>query len=334
MTSTTSIESQRERRSARIAVLAFPLVIIAAGAFGIFAPAVALPLNPWVPYLLGVVMFTMGLTMKAPDLKLIVKMPHAVLIGFIAQFTIMPLVGLGVALLFHFEPMLVAGMVLLGSAPGGASSNIVAYLARGNVALSVAMTTLSTILSPFLTPLILLWLAGSYLPVDFWSMFTQIMQIVIVPVVLGLIVRLVAGKFVEAVSAAIPWTSVFVLALVIAGIMARSSEVVMASAGVVVLAVIIHNSVGFALGYLAAWAGRLGVRERRAVAVEVGMQNAGLAAALANSHYGPIASLPAAVATIWHNVGGALLATLFGVIERRQEAVKARKNEAQMVGSR
>lgn len=313
-----TVETDRERRSARIAVLAFPVIIVAAGAFGLFAPKAAMPLNPMVPYLLGVVMFTMGLTMKAPDLKLIVRMPHAVLIGFIAQFTIMPLVGLWVAMLFNFEPLLVVGMVLLGSVPGGASSNIVAYLARGNVALSVAMTTLSTILAPFLTPLVILWLAGSYLPVDFWSMFSQIMQMVIVPVILGLLVRLFAGKFVNAIAAAIPWTSVFVLSLVIAGIMARSADVVMSSAGAVVLAVILHNSVGFALGYLAAWAGRLGVRERRAVAVEVGMQNAGLAAALANSHYGPLASLPAAVATIWHNLGGALLASLFGLIERRQ----------------
>ncbi|MDO5752230.1 bile acid:sodium symporter family protein [Arthrobacter sp.] len=325
MTTNRLPEVEREKRSARIAVLLFPLIIVAAGAFGIFAPKVALPLNPMVPYLLGIVMFTMGLTMKAPDLKLIVRMPHAVVIGFIAQFSIMPLLGLGVATLFNFEPMLVVGMVLLGAVPGGASSNIVAYLAKGNVALSVAMTTLSTILSPFLTPLIVLWLAGSYLPIDFWSMFMQIMQIVIVPVALGLIVKLFAGKFVKVIASAIPWISVSVLALVIAGIMAKSADVVMNSAAMVVLAVILHNAAGFTLGYLAAKAGRLGVRERRAVAVEVGMQNAGLAAALANSHFGPIATLPAAVATIWHNVAGALLATLFGLIERRQEAASSRK---------
>lgn len=323
MNSSTITETARERRSARIAVLVFPIIIVAAGAFGLFFPGVALPLNPLVPYLLGVVMFTMGLTMKAPDLKLIVRMPQAVAIGFVAQFTIMPLVGLGLAVLFGFEPLLVVGMVLLGSVPGGASSNIVAYLARGNVALSVAMTTLSTILAPFITPFIVLWLAGSYLPVDFGSMFFQIMQITIIPVALGIIVKLVAGKFVEAISAVIPWVSVSVLSLVIAGIMARSAGVVMASAGLVVLAVILHNATGFTLGYMAAWAGRLGARERRAVAVEVGMQNAGLAAALANSHYGPLASLPAAVATIWHNIGGALLAALFGLIERRQDAAKA-----------
>ncbi|MCV9996623.1 bile acid:sodium symporter family protein [Paeniglutamicibacter sp. ZC-3] len=317
-----STETARERRSARIAVLVFPLIIVAAGAFGIFAPTVALPLNPLVPLLLGVVMFTMGLTMKAPDLKLIVRMPQAVAIGFVAQFTIMPLAGLGLAVLFGFEPLLVVGMVLLGSVPGGASSNIVAYLSRGNVALSVAMTSLSTILAPFITPFIVLWLAGSYLPVDFASMFTQIMQITIIPVILGVVLKLVAGKFVDAISAAIPWISVAVLSLVIAGIMARSASVVMASAGLVIVAVILHNAIGFALGYTAAWAGRLGPRERRAVAVEVGMQNAGLAAALANSNYGPLASLPAAVATIWHNIGGALLATLFGVIERRQEKAK------------
>src|SRR5699024_353779 len=142
-------------KSARIAVLYFPIIILLAGAFGITFPEFSMPLNSAVPLLLGVVMFTMGLTITLPDLKIIVKKPQAVFIGFASQYLIMPLLGLGIGVLLNLDPLLIVGMVLLGSVPGGASSNIVAYLAKGNVALSVAMTTLSTLLAPLVTPLIL-----------------------------------------------------------------------------------------------------------------------------------------------------------------------------------
>lgn len=319
MSNTSDLLAARERRSAKIAVMAFPVIIVIAGIFGTLAPDVAMPLNPLVPTLLGIVMFTMGLTLTIPDLKIVAKMPHAVLIGCVAQFLIMPLTGFGIAVLLQLDPLLIVGMVLLGSAPGGASSNIVAYLAKGNVALSISMTTISTLLAPVLTPLLVLWLAGSYLPIDFWSMATQILQMVILPVALGLIVRLLAKNLVARIAPAVPWISVAVLSLVIAGIMAGSAEVVMGSALIVIIAVVLHNAAGFALGYLAAKAGRLGARERRAVAIEVGMQNAGLAAALANANFSPLAALPAAVATIWHNVAGAILAALFNLADTRAE---------------
>lgn len=311
--------TDKENHSAHMAVIVFPLIILVAAAFGILFPDASLPLNSAVPYLLGLVMFTMGLTITAPDLKIIVKKPQAVLIGFVAQYTIMPLTALGIGLLFQLDPLLIVGMVLLGSTPGGASSNIVAYLAGGNVALSVSMTTLSTLLAPFMTPLLVLWLAGSYLPVSFLDMANQILQMVIVPVVLGLGVRFIAKKFVEKLAPLIPWMSVLVLSLVIVGIMAGNAEVFLGSAFVAIAAVILHNIVGFSLGYFAARLGGLERRERRAVAVEVGMQNAGLAAALANSNYAPLAALPAAIATIWHNVGGALLSFIFGFADQSRK---------------
>lgn len=306
----------KETRSAYYAVLVFPVVIIFAAAFGLFFPDISMPLNSAVPTLLGVIMFTMGLTITPPDFKLIIKMPQAVLIGVVAQYLIMPLTALGVGLMFQLDPLLIVGMVLLGSSPGGASSNIVAYLCGGNVALSVSMTTISTLLAPVLTPLLTLWLAGSYLKVDFMSMLTQILQMVIVPVVLGLLVRFFAKKIVEKIIPIIPWISVLVLSLVIVGIMAGNAEVFMGSALVVIFAVMTHNIIGFALGYLAARLGGLGPRERRAVTVEVGMQNAGLSAALANSNFSPLAALPSAIATIWHNVGGALLSLVFRLADR------------------
>lgn len=306
----------KEDKSARVAVVYFPIIIIIAGAFGTIFPDISMPLNQAVPYLLGVVMFTMGLTITTPDLKIIVKKPQAVLIGFLAQYIIMPLTGLGIGVLLHLDPILIVGMVLLGSTPGGASSNIVAYLARGNVALSVTMTTLSTLLAPIITPLLVLWLAGDYLPVEFWGMFMQILQMVIIPVILGLVIRFTTYKFVTKVAPAIPWISVFVLALVIVGIMAGNSEAFLDSALMVIAAVILHNFVGFFLGYFSAKIGGLEKRERRAVAVEVGMQNAGLSAALANSNFSPLAALPSAIATIWHNVGGAIFASILGYLDK------------------
>jgi len=306
----------KEENSTRIAVIYFPIIILFAGVFGLFFPDISLPLNSLVPYLLGIVMFTMGLTITTPDLKIIIKMPQAVFIGFLAQYIIMPITGLSIGIMLGLDPLLIVGMVLLGSTPGGASSNIVAYLARGNVALSVTMTTLSTLLAPVMTPLLVLWLAGSYLPVNFWDMLMQILQMVIIPVVLGLFIRVYSTKIIKKISPAIPWISVGVLALVIVGIMAGNVEVFLDSALITIVAVILHNTVGFLLGYFAAKLGRLDKRERRAVAVEVGMQNAGLSAALANNNFSPLAALPSAIATIWHNVGGALFAFAIGLIDQ------------------
>lgn len=296
--------------SSRIAVTVFPLIILIAGAVGTLLPAVAMPLNAYVPVLLGIVMFGMGLTLTAPDLRVIVRQPQAVLIGCVAQYVIMPGAAWAIGTLLHLSPQLLVGLVLLGAAPGGTSSNIVAYLARGNVALSVAMTTVSTLLSPILTPLIIWLLAGRYVPVDALAMMKQIVMIVIIPVVLGLLVRMIGRSRIQPMIPVVPWLSVAVLAFVIAGIMAKSADVVLNAALPAIAAVILHNAVGFALGLGAGLVGRLGPAERRAVAVEVGMQNAGLAAALAVANYSPTASVPAAIATVWHNVAGAVFAWL------------------------
>ncbi|MDN7132789.1 bile acid:sodium symporter family protein [Halomonas sp. MC140] len=304
-----------EQRSVRLAVVIFPFIIFFAGMFGMFFPSIALPINPYVIYLLGVVMFTMGLTLTAPDLTAVSKMPRAVIIGCLAQFIIMPLAGWGIGVILQLDPLLIVGMVLLGSSPGGASSNIVAYLARGNVALSITMTSISTLLAPILTPLLVWILAGQYLPIDFWAMFKQVIQMVMIPVLLGMLARYLLRGIIEKMLPYVSWISMTVLAILIAGIMSRTGSVVMGSAVIIFLAVVLHNAFGFSLGYITARLAGLAERERRAIAVEVGMQNAGLAAALANAHYGPLAVLPAAIATIWHNIAGAILAFIFNRFE-------------------
>lgn len=298
-----------------MSVLAFPIIIIFAGLLGLVFHEQASALGPAITPLLGVVMFFMGMTIALPDLKILATKPHAVILGAIAQYIIMPLAGLGVGVALQLDPILIVGMVVLGSAPGGASSNIVAYLANGNVALSVCTTAVSTLVAPLMTPLLILWLAGSYVDVSFAAMLKQILTIVLIPVLLGVLVRIVAKRLVSRVSSVIPWLSIAALAVVIAGIMAANAQVLASALGMVFVAVVLHNAFGFALGWAAARLARLGYRERRAISVEVGMQNAGLAAALCHQNFEPMSALPSAVATIWHNVAGALLATGFGVVD-------------------
>ncbi|MCV7571375.1 bile acid:sodium symporter family protein [Micrococcus luteus] len=299
------------RPRASAAVIAFPLVIIVCAVLSALMPELAAPIGPYVPILLGFIMFTMGMTLTLPDLKVLRTAPHAVFVGLILQYTVMPLSGWALGVLFGLDPMLIVGMVLLGSVPGGTASNIVTYLARGNVALSVAMTSLSTLVSPLLSPLLIMWLAGSYLPVDAGALVQQILQIVLIPVVLGILVQLLARNFVARVAGIVPWLSIAGVALVLSGVMAKSSAVVLGAGVAVYVAVILHNLVGFGLGWLGARAARLGPRERRAISLEVGMQNSALAATLGGAHFGPLAALPGAVAAAWHNIGGPILALLF-----------------------
>ncbi|MDK8307286.1 bile acid:sodium symporter family protein [Corynebacterium imitans] len=300
---------KQQSTSTSIAVIGFPLMIVVFGAIGVIWPNSVSPVAPHIPELLGVVMFLMGLSLKVEDLRVLKSAPYSVLIAVVAQYLIMPLLGYAIAICLNLEPLLVAGLVVLGSVPGGASSNIVAYLAGGNVALSVAATSVSTILAPLLSPLLVLWLVGSRVEVDAGAMVTQILKMVLVPVFLGVVVQLVLRQVVEKLAPVVPWLSAAALAVVIAGIMSGSSDTILQSGLIVVIAVMIHNALGFCLGFLAAKLAGLQERERRSIAIEVGMQNAGLAATLSSLSFGPLAALPAAVATIWHNIAGAIFAS-------------------------
>ncbi|WP_311765300.1 bile acid:sodium symporter family protein [Streptomyces zingiberis] len=299
------------RRGARIAVTVFPVLVLAAGATGLLAPSAFTGWGPAVPYLLGVVMFGMGLTLTPPDLRGVARRPWVLLLGLSAQYLIMPGLGWLIAHALGLPPALAAGLVLVGCAPGGTASNVVTYLARGDVALSVSVTSVSTLLSPLVTPPLALLLAGEFLPVDAGSMVTDILRTVLLPVLAGLAVRLLAGRRVERALGVLPWLSVAAIGVIVAVVVAGSADAIGAAAGTVVLAVILHNGLGLALGWAAGRAARLDAPAGRALAFEVGMQNSGLAASLAAGHFGAVAALPAAVFSVWHNVSGALLATWF-----------------------
>ena len=295
-------------RDAKIAVTVFPVLVILAGLVGFLAPEAIKPGTSAVPYLLGVVMFCMGLTLTPPDFSSVAKRPWAVALGLVAHYVIMPAAGWVIALALNLPPELAVGVILVGCAPSGTASNVMAYLAKGDVALSVAVATVSTLVAPLVTPALTLFLAGSFLNVDAGGMVIDIVKTVLLPVVLGLVVRLFLAKAVAKLLPALPWISAIVIAGIVAIVVAGSATKLAAAGGIVFLAVVLHNGFGLGLGYLAGKLGRLDHKARRALAFEVGMQNSGLAATLAAAHFSPLAALPSAVFSVWHNISGAVVA--------------------------
>ncbi|WP_129360760.1 MULTISPECIES: bile acid:sodium symporter family protein [Micrococcaceae] len=305
---TPSPTKNSEERSALYAVTIFPLLILGAGILGFFLPGFFSGFSGWVNPLLGVIMFGMGLTLTGPDFALVAKNPVPVIIGVVAQFVIMPLLGFVISWALQLPPALAVGVILVGCCPGGTASNVVSYLAKGDVALSVAMTSISTLIAPFLTPLLAIWLAGERMNVSGSDMMLSILEVVLIPVVLGLVVRWLAPGVVLRVTPALPWVSVAAISVIVAIVVAGSAEAIVSAGLLVLLAVILHNGLGYLLGYGAASLFRVPVSARRTTAIEVGMQNSGLATSLARTYFTPEAALPGAVFSVWHNVSGALVA--------------------------
>ncbi|MDQ0272510.1 bile acid:sodium symporter family protein [Cytobacillus purgationiresistens] len=287
----------------------FAVWVILAAVIAFLVPEAFLMFGGYITILLGVVMFGMGLTLKAVDFKIILTNPMPVIIGLIAQYTIMPLTAFAIAYLLQLPAALAAGLVLLGSVPGGTASNVMVYLAKGNVALSIAMTSVSTLVAPIATPLILLGLAGQWMPVDPISMFLSIFQVIIVPIVLGLIVKKLLPTTVEKSLNVIPLISVAAIIIIVTAVVAGNAGKIATAGLIVFLAVILHNAAGLFLGYIAAVALKLDEGTRRAISIEVGMQNSGLGVALATAHFGPVAAIPSALGAVWHNISGPILAT-------------------------
>lgn len=297
-------------RAAYVAVLVFPVLILAGGAAGYFFAPTVQQASGWTNTLLGLVMFGMGLTLRPVDFALVAKRPVPILVGVAAQYIVMPLLALLVCWILQLPPELAAGVILVGCAPGGTASNVVSFLARGDVAVSVTMTSISTLLAPLLTPLLTLWLAGQYMPLDGASMAMSIVTIVLVPVIAGILVRLVLSRFVERLLPILPWLSVLGIAAIVAIVVSGSADRIIQAGLLVLLAVAIHNVLGYTLGYLIGRFTGQPVPVRRATAVEVGMQNSGLAAGLAAQYMSPLAALPGAVFSVWHNMSGAVFALL------------------------
>ncbi|MGJ7907888.1 bile acid:sodium symporter family protein [Actinopolyspora sp. H202] len=299
------------RRAADFVGSWFALLVLLGGVVGMLLPGATSTLAPAITPLLGVIMFGMGLTLRARDFSLVLRRPWAVLIGLVAQYLVMPLAGWAIGSAFGFSAALLAGMVLVGSTPGGTASNVVVYLSRGHVALSVTMTSVSTLLAPLFTPLLVLWLAGSSLPVDFIGLFWSIVKVVLIPVVLGIAIRAALPRLVERVLPLLPLVSVLGIVVVVAAVVGANASTLASVGALLLLAVVLHNAFGLLLGYGAARLAGLDEASRRAIGVEVGMQNSGLAASLATAHFTPLAALPAALFSVWHNLSGAAVASFW-----------------------
>ncbi len=296
-------------RIGRIAGTWFPLIVLGAGAMAVLVPAPFLVLQPAITPLLMVIMLGMGMTLQASDFAMVVRRPFPLVIGMLAQFLIMPLTAWGIVTVLNLDPMIAVGVILVAAAPGGTASNVMTYLSKGDMALSVSMTTVSTLVAPIMTPLIVLLLAGSYLPIDTLGLFLSIIQIVIVPIVVGVLLRRFLPRVVKALTVWMPLVSVIGITLVVLAVVSGSAQTILTSGLLILGIVIVLNVVGLLLGYVAARAVGLDESARRAVSIEVGMQNSGLAAGLARQHFSAEAALPAAIFSVWHNVSGSLLAS-------------------------
>ena len=300
----------------------FVLWVLLGAAWGWFMPGPASSGKIWIPEALAAVMLGMGLTLTQRDVLALRHGGRTLLLGVALQYVVMPLSAWGVATVLGLPKTLALGVILVGACPGGTASNVVAYLARGDVALSVGMTTVSTMLSPLLTPLWIWLLASTWLAIDPFPLFWTVTKIVLLPVVAGVLLRRVwepSPWFFEGV---LPLVSMVIIAWIV-GVIVGLNHDQGHVAGLVVLAVVVHNTVGLTLGYWGPRLRKLPLRRCRTVAIEVGMQNSGLAVALAVAHFGPVAAVPGAVFSIWHNVTGPLLATIW----RRARPDESRRSD-------
>lgn len=298
------------------------VIVIAVAALALFAPnSVSFIKTSYVNTLLGIVMFGMGLTLKPNDFKVVFSRPKDVVIGCIAQFTVMPLLAFCLTKAFNLPTELAIGVILVGTCPGGTSSNVMTYLSGGDVALSVGMTAVSTVLAPFLTPLLTYFYAGQKVDVNMASMFLSIVKVVIVPIVLGFVINHFFKKFTERAVEVLPLISTTAIVAIVAAVVSANSAKIMTCGLLIVAVVICHNVLGYLLGYGIGKVLKLNTTKCRAISIEVGMQNSGLATSLATTHFAayPLATIPGAVFSVWHNISGAILANFFVSMDAKKK---------------
>ena len=289
----------------------FPLWAILLSVIAYFFPTIFTPLKPGIVPLLMVIMFGMGITLTLGDFLRVLRQPSILLLGVVLQYSIMPLAALLVASVLGLPTALLVGMVLVGSSPGGTASNVICYLARGNVALSVSLTLLSTLLAFALTPALTWLYVGHAVPVPVWDMLYSVLKIVVIPVLLGALINTLLGNRLQRWLPFFPLLSVLAIIIIIAIIVALNQSRLATVGYAITIAVILHNLVGLLAGY---WIPRLLGKDAitcRTLAIEVGMQNSGLSVALAIKYFSTMAALPGALFSIWHNISGSLLASFW-----------------------
>jgi len=301
-------------RALALATNLFPIWVLLGGALALVHPGWFTWFSgDFITWGLAVIMLGMGITLSVDDFKRVLQMPRAVAIGFAAHYAIMPFLGWSIAHLLRLETPLAVGLILVSCCPCGTASNVVNYIARSNVALSVLMTMCSTLGAIVMTPLLTKWLAGHYVPVPAWGLFLSTLKIVLAPVVIGVLLNRYTPRFVKFVLPVSPLVSVLTITLICASIIGDSADAFKRSGGELILAVFLLHSGGFLLGYFASRLLRCDELTSRTISVEVGMQNSGLGAALAKAHFAamPLTALPCAISATFHSVIGSMLAGLW-----------------------
>jgi BASS family bile acid:Na+ symporter len=268
--------------------------------------------GPWITYGLGGIMLGMGLTLQWQDFNQIFQTPKWVVLGLFLQFSLMPLMGWGLGVLFDLPPFFAVGLILVASCPGGTASNVIAYLARANVALSVAMTTCSTLAGIILTPYLTASLSGNYLAVDAWGLFYSTLKVVLLPVTLGVILNQYFPKFTQKVIPFAPPVAVVLIVLIVASIIGQGKEIILNTGLNLIFAIMILHLFGFVLGYILS---RVLIKDSAAsktIAIEVGMQNSGLGAVLARENFtNPATAIPSAISSLVHSIYGSIFVSIF-----------------------
>ncbi|MGN0136900.1 bile acid:sodium symporter [Anaerotignum sp.] len=287
------------------------VIIILFSVLAFFKPSGFAWATNYTSWFLGVAMFGMGLTISGKDFRIVFTRPKEVLVGCVAQYTIMPLAAWGLAKVMQLPTDLALGVILVGCCPGGTASNVITYIAGGDVALSVGMTIVSTLLAPILTPVLVRLLAGAWVEVSLLAMITSVVKIVLIPVLLGILIHTVFGGFVKKVSSILPLISVISIVMIIAGIVANNAEKIVTCGALVLLIVVLHNGIGLLLGLSAGKLLGFSYEKETAVSIEVAMQNSGLAVSLAAANFAanPLATLPGAIFSVWHNISGSIFAS-------------------------
>lgn len=296
------------------------VVIILFSAAAIAVPAAFAWATNYTSWFLGAAMFGMGLTITAENFKVVFTRPKEIVIGCIAQYSIMPLAAWALSVLLKLPPDLAVGVILVGCCPGGTASNVITYIAGGDVSLSMGMTIVSTLLAPIMTPILTYLLAGTWVDVSLMAMIVSVTKVILVPVILGIAIHRVLGNTIKKISSLVPLISVVAIVMIIAGIVANNVEKIFTCGLLVLGVVMLHNLLGMVLGLLASKLFRVEFEKATAIAIEVGMQNSGLAVSLATANFAanPLATLPGAIFSVWHNISGSIFASIRRAETRHQ----------------
>lgn len=291
----------------------FPVWVLLAGALALFYPKIfSWFRGEMIVWGLAVIMLGMGITLKVDDFKNILHMPKAVAAGFIGQYSIMPAAGWSIAHLLNLDSPFAVGLILVSCCPGGTASNVVTYLARGNVALSVVMTTCSTCAAVLMTPLLTKFLAGTYVPVDAFGLFWSTFKVVIIPIVIGVGLNSYSPKIVNSILPIAPPVAVAAIVMICASIIGQNAAAVKHSALRLLFAVFLLHASGFWLGYYFSKLLGFDTKVNRTISIEVGMQNSGLGVVLAQSHFAnPLTAVPCAISATMHSIIGSILAGIW-----------------------